>query len=507
MLICVKNRIILILSAIVLLTSCVVYFLHQSFHISEYFGYHHAEQLNLLKVIILFIPILCFIVTVLLYRIKKGHPLIPLWNTLTLTFSSIAMIAGGDGMIEYHFSIFMVVAILGYYENIQLILIMAGLFAVQHIAGYFFFSEYVFGSMGEKYPFSMVFVHAFFLIGTSGAIIWQIIQKKKLLNELDEKEQNQQVLNGIIEKLSVTSKKLTDSSSELQNNYEQNRSAIKEIVSHIQEVSSGANIQKRQTVESSEAIEEITFGIQRIVETSLDVSEVSVRTAQEADRGNAMIQKTVKQINSISETVNTSSKTLQLLNNRSKEIGEIVGLITDIASQTNLLALNAAIEAARAGEHGKGFAVVADEVRKLAEQSAGSASRITALIQAIQIETNTSVKSMNSVIDEVKVGLEIVQQTGEIFERILTSIGSVSDQTKQISSAAEEVSAGAEQTSASIQEMTTFAEGVTVNAQNVAENSHRQLDSAEFLSALISTLNGITLELQDLIQDTRELKV
>ncbi|HJV46824.1 MAG TPA: methyl-accepting chemotaxis protein [Bacillota bacterium] len=507
MLINVKNRIILILSAMVLLSSCIVYFIHQSLHISQYLGYSHIVHSNLVINIFLCIPILFFTITILLYRTKKDHLLIPLLNTLTMTFSSMAMITSGDGMVEYHFSIFMVVAILGYYENIQLILIMTGLFAIQHIVGYLFLSEYIFGNVHGEYSFSMVFIHAVFLIGTSGAIIWQIKQKKKLLNKLNEKEKNQQVLSGIIEKLSFTSEKLTDSSVELQNNYELNRSAIKEIVAHIQEVSSGSNIQKKQTIESSEIIKEITNGIQRIVEASLDVSEVSISTAQEADRGNAMIQKTVKQINSISETVNISSETVQLLNNRSREIGEIVGLITDIASQTNLLALNAAIEAARAGEHGKGFAVVAEEVRKLAEQSAGSASRITGLIQAIQVETNTSVESMNSVIEEVKVGLEIVQQTGEIFEKILTSIAGVSDQIKQISHSAEEVSAGSEQASTSIQEMTIFAEEVTINAENVANNSVQQLDSVEFLASLISTLNGITLELQELIQNTRELKV
>ncbi len=504
----IKNRIILILSVIVLFVALIVHVLHRFFNVSAYWigehGFHPAEQLSFITNIFLVLPILFLMITFFLYRLNKNHPLIPLLNTLTISFSSMSMIAGGQGMVEYHFSIFMVVAIIGYYETISLIVVMTALFAVQHIVGFLFLSEYVYGA--NDYSFSMVLVHALFLLGTSGAITWQIIHKRKLLVDLDDKNQKQKTLSGIIENLSITSEKLIHASSQLKNNYDTNQLVIKDIVLHIQEISNGVVTQKQQTEDSSKAIQEIASGIQQIAETSTAVSEGSVEAAEEANNGNAMIQKTVQQMLFISEKASTSSEIVKKLNHRSEEIGEIVGLITNIASQTNLLALNAAIEAARAGEHGKGFAVVADEVRKLAEQSVGSASKITNLITTIQGDTNASVNSMNQVIDEVKAGLNIVQETGEIFNRIYKSINGVANQIQQISLSAGDVSSAAQQASASVHEMTFFAEAATTNVQNVANSSEGQLSSIEFLSSLITTLNDITFELQELIKKTEELK-
>lgn len=236
------------------------------------------------------------------------------------------------------------------------------------------------------------------------------------------------------------------------------------------------------------------------------MSHSSIETTKEANNGNAMIQEAVQQMNFISKTVSETSGTVKLVHNRSREIGKIVGSITDIASQTNLLALNAAIEASRAGESGRGFAVVAAEVRKLADQSASFAHEITGLIQAVQNDTVTSVESMNKVIDEVDEGLEIVEETGQIFGKINHSIEGVTEQVKNISISAEDLSAATEQASASIQEMTSFAEFATDNAQNVAESSVVQLSSTEFLSTLVSTLSEIALELEELIKKTEGLK-
>lgn len=494
----------LILSGLVLTVSFIIHLIHRVLNVSDIWGHQAVEQITFITNIFLLIPVILFIISFSLYQSKKDHRLLPLLNTLTITFSSISMIAGGEGMVEYHFSIFMVVAIIGYYEQIKLILVMTSIFAVQHLAGFFFMSEYVFGT--NTYPFSMMIIHALFLIGTSSAIIWQTKHKNNLVENLDESEEKQRILSAIIERLSVTSDKLIASSSQLKNNYNSNQETLSSMISQMKEISSGAETQKIQTVESSNLIQEIVTGIQHIASVSSDVSLSSINTSEDASNGNAMIQEAVQQMNAISETVSTTSQTVKHLNNRSKEIGKIVELITEIASQTNLLALNTAIEAARAGEYGEGFAVVADEVRKLADQSAGFASEITSLIETIQKDTVVSEDSMNKVIDEVNEGRRIVQATGQIFGKINHSIDNVTGRVQHISLAAGNVSAATEQASASMQEMTSFAETATAHAQSVADSSDLQLSSIEFLATLISTLNEIALELEGLIKQTEELK-
>lgn len=504
MLINVKNRVTLILSALVLMGSFIIHILHRVLNISEYWGHHSVEQLDFITNIFLAIPAILFVISFYLYRNRKDHPLLPLFNTLTITFSSISMIAGGEGMVEYHFSIFMVVAMIGYYEQIHLIVVMTLIFAVQHLVGFFFMSEYVFGA--NTYPFSMMMMHALFLLGTSGAIIWQTHNKNKLLASLDETEEKQKILSGIIEQLAVTSDKLVQSSSQLESNYDVNQETMGDIVSQIREISNGVNTQKQQTMTSSSAMQEIAMGIQQIASTSSAVSHSSIETTKEANNGNAMIQEAVQQMTSISGTVSETSETVKLLHKQSREIGKIVELITDIASQTDLLALNAAIEASRAGEYGRGFAVVAAEVRKLADQSASFASEIKHLIQAVQSDTVASVESMHKVMDEVNEGRHIVEETGQVFSKINHSIQNVTEQVKHISLSAEDLSVATEQASASVQEMASFAESATDNAQNAANSSALQLSSTEFLSTLVSTLSDIALELKGLIKRTEELK-
>ena len=154
--------------------------------------------------------------------------------------------------------------------------------------------------------------------------------------------------------------------------------------------------------------------------------------------GNQAIQAAVLQMNAIHDSIRELSGVVEGLGNHSQAIGQIIEVITGIANQTNLLALNAAIEAARAGEHGRGFAVVADEVRKLAEQSSRSAEQISQLINTIQSDTKHAMNSMEAGTREVQQGILVVHEAGETFGQIQMSIGTVSDQVHDVSAAAQE---------------------------------------------------------------------
>ncbi len=241
------------------------------------------------------------------------------------------------------------------------------------------------------------------------------------------------------------------------------------------------------------------MGIHRIVESAQVVSDSSTNTADEAALGNESIQKAVRQMKAIGSSVETSATMVTQLSERSREIEKIIEVITGIASQTNLLALNAAIEAARAGEHGKGFAVVADEVRKLAELSRVSADQITTLIHEIQHDTEQVVSSMRVGTEEVKAGVAVVQEAGEAFHKISQAIKEVSGQIQEVSSATEQMSASVEEITASVEGMSQFAKASSANSQQVAQVSEEQLAAMEEITASVHSLADMAEELERLV--------
>lgn len=176
-----KNKIMTYLSAGVVTLSISVYILHRFFNLFEEFlssrGLSTSNE-GAIEIVLLLIPIVTL--TAALWFQGKNDELLPLMNTITLTFGSISLIASGNGMVEYHFSIFMVIAMIAYYESIKLILISTVLFAIQHLVGYFTFPELICGT--DQYPFGVLLVHAVFLIFTSGATILQVSMKRNIDN-------------------------------------------------------------------------------------------------------------------------------------------------------------------------------------------------------------------------------------------------------------------------------------------------------------------------------------
>ncbi|MFS0555485.1 methyl-accepting chemotaxis protein [Brevibacillus sp. 179-C9.3 HS] len=277
------------------------------------------------------------------------------------------------------------------------------------------------------------------------------------------------------------------------------RQAFGQVASSFQEVASGTENQQHSAEESARAMEEMAIGIQRIAEASSTMAESSKNMANEAVAGNQSIDKVSGQMDSINRSVSHSADVVRSLDSRSAEISQIVEVIASIASQTNLLALNAAIEAARAGEQGRGFAVVADEVRKLAEQSNDSANQIANLITEIQRETTSAVIAMDEGTREVETGIQVAKDTGEAFRRIMESTQDVADQIQEISSVAEQMSAATEQVTASILQLSSIAKESASSASSVAASTEEQRISMNQLSTSAEQLNQMAKELQQMI--------
>jgi methyl-accepting chemotaxis protein len=303
-------------------------------------------------------------------------------------------------------------------------------------------------------------------------------------------------LNTLMIRIAETSSRVAKSSEQFTVSAEQSSFRAAQVTESIQDIAYGSQTASRKMKDSVLAMGEMSQEVQRIAESSADVSQESQNTKNQANEGNTLIQKAINQMQSIQNSVRTTSELVTNLEERSKEIGQIVEVITDIAEQTNLLALNASIEAARAGEHGRGFAVVAGEVSKLAEQSKKSADQIAILINHIQNDTNEAVQSMNKGTGEVEAGTIVITEAGQAFGKILASINLVSGKIVEVSSSANQMAGKARQVDASVNSLAAIAQKTSANAQNAAGASEEQLAAMHDIAISAASLNRLSEELQ-----------
>ncbi|MCY9512604.1 methyl-accepting chemotaxis protein [Paenibacillus apiarius] len=327
------------------------------------------------------------------------------------------------------------------------------------------------------------------------------IQRKK--DEVGALGQSLQVMQSSIRNLVMeirsAANTLAVSSEQLSAHTAESTNQIKEVDSIVKTVASGAETQMRGTEESSKAMEEMAIGIQRIAESTTSISETSLDTTDQAKHGNMLLQEAVQQMNTIDESVRNSGVLVQNLGDRSEQMAHIVDIITQIASQTNLLALNASIEASRAGEHGQGFAVVAHEVRKLAERSAASAREIAELIEETRDDARKAVQSMDNVRSSVGDGIHKVQNSGDMFQRILLEITDIANQIQDTSAVTEEMSAGSEEVLASVNEISHIAEKNAEHSSTLVEFTDQQLQDMSTLMNNAEQLNQMAQTLSQMI--------
>lgn len=322
----------------------------------------------------------------------------------------------------------------------------------------------------------------------------EIGQLAKGFNEMTDS------LRTLIGRINTSAGHVAAASEELTASVRQASEATEQITSAMDEISSGATTQTASVENGAMLLFDVTEGIQHVANSSSSINTASAHTREKAEDGGKLVGKTVNQMQSIAESVSQSDAVIQLLNNKSKQIGDILEVIQNIADQTNLLALNAAIEAARAGEHGRGFAIVADEVRKLAEQSSVSSSEISKLICEIQDDMSKTVKSMNNVNEEVQSGLVIANETKQNFTEILQSTNEIADQIKTMVETANGMSKGANEVSISVGQIAMTAQNNATSTQSVAASAEEQLASMEEIGSAAGALSQMAEELQVLIE-------
>ncbi len=284
-----------------------------------------------------------------------------------------------------------------------------------------------------------------------------------------------------------TNRNLHDMVSKIVTNSESLAASSSQLSATAESITSDALDQKEKTDHVARSMEELSV---TFLEVSRNTSSASTSANEANDlaiKGGEVVVKTVSGMNRIAASVKESSQTVEALGERSEQIGQIIAVINDIAGQTNLLALNAAIEAARAGEQGRGFAVVADEVRKLAERTTSATNEIGEMIKGIQDDTGKAVESMHSGTKEVEEGVKLSSEAGDALEKIVSSVQNVTDMIQQISAAVEEQSSASDEIITSICDVATITNKNTDNAQASSESILQLNSMASELHNMVST--------------------
>ncbi|MGG0657650.1 methyl-accepting chemotaxis protein [Rummeliibacillus pycnus] len=308
-----------------------------------------------------------------------------------------------------------------------------------------------------------------------------------LANEFNKMKDN---LQGLLYKTKSSSDHLSATAYELSASTSEVATTIEDVSNLVDMTAQNAKLSIVASKDSANAMDETAVGVQKIAESTQSLLNNAVDTLNHSKEGQQKLAEAKDQMQEIFDATIQITNLTKQLGNQTKEIEKITHVITDITEQTNLLALNAAIEAARAGEHGKGFAVVADEVRKLAEESKTSASHIVKLVETIQRDTRNVEEGVTHGLSTVKDGVTVIDQADVSFGSITESVRSMTSQIEDISAASQQISASAEEVAASITEISNQAVSASDQMETIAASIQEQ-------NATIQDIHHISGELSD----------
>lgn len=306
-------------------------------------------------------------------------------------------------------------------------------------------------------------------------------------------------IQKIIKEVFHHSKLVADTSKELVLKAKQTSCSSQEIVLAVKQIASGAETQVGSITETSVSINQMSSGIQQILASNQEVTATAKFAKEVAENGRKTIDQSISKIETVTATVLQTSEMMKRLGNSSQAIGKVIDVITGIANQTNLLSLNAAIEAARASEHGRGFAVVANEVRKLAGESRQAAEQIAFMIKEIQEETTKVSEFIISGTLNVQEGLAAAEEARNSFQQIHHAIEVVTKQITEVSAATEQMASGTEDVLRSVQTVVHIAQSATDETKKVYMSAEESRVTMDQMVSSIYSMTDIVHGLQKLV--------
>lgn len=308
------------------------------------------------------------------------------------------------------------------------------------------------------------------------------------------------MLKTSMEKISGAASNIAASSKELEASTEQSAEGSTQVAETVSEVAAGNSKQVEFVDNTVEIVKDIGYKIDEITSNASQVVLFSKESTDAAISGGQTVQHAVDSIMNINSNVQDTAHVIRNLGNFADKISKIVDTISDISSQTNLLALNASIEAARAGEHGRGFSVVAEEVRKLAEESEKSASSITKIIEDIQKQTQNAIDKMDKSAKDVSTGQDIVLASGESFKVIEEKIGNVNKSIQQITETLKDLSVSSNSVITSVEEIRNISKETAANSETISAATEEQSASIEEVASSAESLAELANQLEEIIE-------